>query len=145
VFAKRLPAAQHLARQRVADLFLDTIPVNALTTASDALWAGLPVLTCVAQAPAGRGGSSLLRAIGLPELVAVSLEEYETVALNLAREPARLAALRTRLERNLKTKPLFDSRRYTRHLEVAFNHMWEIYQRGSEPVSFDVSAISSTP
>src|SRR5665213_494836 len=109
IFAPRLPdLAEHLARQRQADLFLDTFPYNAHTTASDALWAGLPVVTCLGSAFAGRVAASLLRAIGLPELVTESLSDYEALTLKLAREPSLVAALKVRLVRNRASFPLFD-------------------------------------
>jgi predicted O-linked N-acetylglucosamine transferase (SPINDLY family) len=120
IFAPRIPMAEHLARQRVADLFLDTLPCNAHTTASDALWAGLPVLTCAGAGFAARVAASLLHAVGLPDLVTTSLEEYAATALALAEDPSRLAAVRGRLAQNLRTAPLFDTARYARHLEAAY-------------------------
>lgn len=126
VFAPKVPRqADHLARYRVADLFLDTLPYNAHATASDALWAGLPVLTCAGETFAARVAGSLLCAVGLPELITTTLPDYEALALRLARDPDRLAALREKLEANRLTTPLFDSTRYTRHLEQAYSRMWE--------------------
>ena len=136
VFAPRVDHAQHLARQRRADLFLDTLPYNAHTTASDALWAGLPVVTCRGSTFAGRVAASLLGALGLPELVTASLAEYEALALRLAREPRALAALREKLERNRSA--LFDSERFCRDIERAYLRMWELHQRGEPPHSFAV-------
>jgi protein O-GlcNAc transferase len=138
VFAGRMPLEDHLARHDVADLFLDTLPVNAHTTASDALWAGLPVLTCRGESFAGRVAASLLHAVGLPELVTSDLEEYEALALKLAREPSLLAGVRTRLARHRDIYPLFNSKRFTRHLEAACATMSEIRQRGESPRSFSV-------
>jgi protein O-GlcNAc transferase len=140
VFASRLPSDEHLARHRLADLFLDTLPCNAHTTASDALWAGLPVVTQLGQVFAGRVAASLLTAIGLPELVTHTLEDYEGLALRLARDPILLKAYRNRLNANRLTYPLFDSDRFRRHLEAAYLKMWEIRQRGGEPQSFKVEA-----
>jgi protein O-GlcNAc transferase len=140
VFSPRAPHGQHLARQRLADLFVDTFPCNAHTTASDALWIGLPVLTCMGETFAGRVAASLLKAIGLPELVTCSLEDYEALALRLARDPAFLATIRAKLARNRDTHPLFDTARYTRHLETAFATMWERSRRGLPPESFSVPA-----
>jgi protein O-GlcNAc transferase len=140
VFAPPLPVAKHLARHRLADLFLDTLPVNAHTTASDALWAGLPLLTCAGNTFAGRVSGSLLRAIGLGELVTTSLEEYEALALRLAQEPEALARLRARLAQNRLTHPLFDTERYARHLEAAYRRMWEIGRAGQPPAAFSVSS-----
>lgn len=136
VFAPRVPsAADHLARHRLADLFLDTLPFNAHSTASDALWAGLPVLTCLGTTFAGRVGASLLKAVGLDELITSSMEEYEALALKLAREPSYLRSLQDRLVRSRSTAPLFDTERVTRHIEAAYTMMWERYQRGEVPKS----------
>ncbi|MFO1322773.1 MAG: tetratricopeptide repeat protein [Burkholderiales bacterium] len=138
VFAPRVGLAEHLARQRCADLFLDTLPCNAHTTASDALWAGLPVVTCLGRTFAGRVAGSLLRAVGLPELVTGTLEEYEAVALKLAREPESLAAVKGKLAANRLTQPLFDSERFCRQLESAYETMWARAQRGEPPQAFAV-------
>jgi predicted O-linked N-acetylglucosamine transferase (SPINDLY family) len=140
VFAPRLAHAEHLARHRLADLFLDTLPCNAHTTASDALWAGLPVLTCLGTTFAGRVAASLLAAVGLPELVAGSLGEYEDLALALASDRPRLAGYRERLGRNRLAQPLFDSDRFRRGLEAAYEVMWEMHLRGEAPRSFNVAA-----
>ncbi len=133
VFAPRTNLADHLARQKAADLFLDTLPVSAHTTASDALWAGLPVLTCAGTGFAARVAGSLLNAVGLPELVTASPEEYERLALQLARQPAELARLREKLAQNRLIAPLFDTERYRAHLEAAYLEMWSIWQRGDPP------------
>src|SRR6516225_9764439 len=130
--------ADHLARQRLADLFLDTVPYNAHTTASDALWAGLPVLTCLGETFAGRVAASLLRAIGLPELITTSLDEYEALALKLASNPVLLATIKSKLGQNRETYPLFNTARFTRHIEAAYITMWERYQRGEPPAAFAV-------
>jgi predicted O-linked N-acetylglucosamine transferase (SPINDLY family) len=143
VFAPRAAPEAHLARQRLADLFLDTLPVNAHTTAADALWMGLPVLTCAGEAFAGRVAASLLHAIGAPELVTHDLDAYERLALALARDPARLAALRARIVANRRTHPLFDTTRFTRHLEAAYRTMHEIACRGEAPRGFAVPAIEA--
>ena len=124
VSAPRVPNAEHIARHQLADLFLDTLPCNAHATASDALWAGLPLLTCLGNTFAGRVGASLLRAVGLPELVTESLAQYEAAAIALARDPQRLAAIRVNLARNRNTEPLFDTAGFTRDLEAAFEAMW---------------------
>jgi predicted O-linked N-acetylglucosamine transferase (SPINDLY family) len=120
VFAGRMPAAEHLARHRCADLFLDTLPYNAHTTASDALWAGLPVLTCRGETFAGRVAASLLSNIGLPQLVAATQADYERLAIELATDPGRLAALVGKLADQRLTTALFDTARFTRHLETAW-------------------------
>jgi predicted O-linked N-acetylglucosamine transferase (SPINDLY family) len=138
VFAPRVPGSEHLARHRLADLFLDTLPYNAHTTASDALWAGLPLLTCVGNTFPGRVAGSLLRAIGLSELITSSLEEYEALALRLAREPEMLARLRARLEKNRRTCPLFDTARFAGNIEAAYRRMWENWKTGKPPVAFKV-------
>jgi protein O-GlcNAc transferase len=138
VFAGRLPPDEHLARHRLADLFLDTLPCNAHTTASDALWARLPVLTCLGAAFAGRVAASLVNAAGIPELIAGNLEEYKALALKLARDPALLAELKGRLARNRATCPLFNTDRFARHIEAAYTTMWETWQRGEAAKSFSV-------
>ena len=138
VFAAREQPEDHLARHRLADLFLDTLPCNAHTTASDALWAGLPVLTCLGGAFAGRVAASLVTAAGLPELVASDLGEYERLALALARDPARLAETKARLANGRGACALFDAQSFTRHLEAAYTRMWEIWQRGEAPKGFAV-------
>ena len=140
VFAPRQKPPQHLARQRLADLFLDTLPVNAHTTASDALWAGLPLVTCSGRSFVARVAGSLLHAVGLDELVTRSLADYERLALALACDPARLAAIRGKLEAARLAAPLFDSERTCRALEAAYREMWEIRRRGEAPRSFAVSA-----
>jgi len=123
VFAPKLPPDRHLARHRLADLFLDTLPYNAHTTCSDALWAGLPVVTCYGNAFPGRVAASLLKAIDLPELVTVSPEKYEELALELANNPALLQATREKLARNRTTTPLFDSERFRKNIEAAYEAM----------------------
>ncbi|PWC67229.1 hypothetical protein TSH58_18860 [Azospirillum sp. TSH58] len=120
VFAPPRPLAEHLARHRLADLFLDTLPYNAHTTASDALWAGLPVLTCRGATFAGRVAASLLDTVGLPELVTDTLAAYEALALDLARDPRRLAGLKARLAAARTASPLFDGDRFARDLEAAY-------------------------
>ena len=139
VFSPRIAYEDHLARMRLADLFLDTLPFNAGTTASDALWAGLPVLTCAGESFAARMAGSLLAAVGLPELVTYSLDEYEALALKLATTPALLADIRTRLAENRTSAPLFDTGRFTRHLEAAYGAMWVRHQRGEAPATFRVA------
>jgi len=141
IFAPTLPPDEHLARHRLADLFLDTRPVNAHTTASDALWAGLPLVTCADDAFAGRVAASLLHAVGLPELAARDPQAYESIALRVATTPSLLAELRARLARNRATHPLFDTGRYRRHLEAAYTTMWERHQGGLPPATFDVAPL----
>jgi predicted O-linked N-acetylglucosamine transferase (SPINDLY family) len=133
VFAPRMGLADHLARHRQADLFLDTFYYNAHTTASDALWTGLPVLTCLGETFAGRVAGSLLNAIGLPELITQSHDEYETLAIELASNAPRLAAIKTKLAKNRLTYPLFDTVLFTRHIEAAYTIMWERHQAGLPP------------
>lgn len=131
IFAPRTPhPADHLARLQHADLFLDTLPYNAHTTACDALWTGVPLLTCLGATFAGRVAASLLKAVGLNELVTHSLEEYEALALKLVHDPAYRASLRERLARNRSTCPLFDTARTTRNIEAAYTMMWDRYQEG---------------
>ena len=134
VFAKRMVSlADHLARHRLADLFLDTLPFNAHTTASDALWAGLPVLTQVGQTFAGRVAASLLTAIGLPELIVSTPQSYEDLAIELATNPTKLAAINTRLANNRLTTPLFDTKLFAKHIETAYTAMHERYRAGLPP------------
>src|SRR5439155_13261611 len=140
VFARHAPIPEYLARLAAADLFLDTSPYNAGATANDALWAGLPVLTCSGDSYVGRMAGSMLHAIGLPELATTSLPEYEARALELMREPARLAELRRRLADNRSRMPLFDMARYTRNLEAAYSRMWDRWRAGELPTPFDVTA-----
>jgi predicted O-linked N-acetylglucosamine transferase (SPINDLY family) len=143
VFAEALESIEaHLARHRLADLFLDTLPYNAHTTACDALWAGLPVLTCRGRSFAGRVGASLLTALGLPELVADSLEDYESKALYLARHPHNMVSLREKLAVLRGTSPLFDTARYTRHLESAYTAMSTRYRDGLPPAALCIEACS---
>jgi predicted O-linked N-acetylglucosamine transferase (SPINDLY family) len=125
VFAPRVKLAEHLARHAHANLFIDTLPYNAGTTANDALFMGVPVLTCSGETMASRIAGSQLHAIGLPELVTTSLAEYEALALRLAREPETLAALRARLVANRSTHPLFDMARYTQDFEALLLHTWD--------------------
>jgi predicted O-linked N-acetylglucosamine transferase (SPINDLY family) len=138
VFAPRAPADEHLARHQLADLYLDTLPYNAHTTASDALWAGLPVVTCLGTAFAGRVAASLLNAVGLPELVTRSLDEYEGLALRIAHDSELRTALKSKLATHRTTWPLFDTVGMTRHLEKAFDEMWRRHCAGEIAASFAV-------
>jgi predicted O-linked N-acetylglucosamine transferase (SPINDLY family) len=123
VFAGRVAADVHLARHALADLFLDILPYNAHATAADALWAGLPVLTCAQGCFAGRVAASLLHAVGLPELIAPTPEEYEVMAVTLAKDPERLAAIRARLAANRTTAPLFDTQHFARDIETIYERL----------------------
>ena len=143
VFAERCSHGAHLARHHLADLFLDTPGCNAGATASDALWAGLPVLTCIGSTLMGRVAASLLQSVGLPDLVTGALDDYEALALKLAREPALLADIRQRLEQNRLTYPLFDTDRFARHIERAYETMRENVREGRGPQSFSVEPIES--
>jgi len=133
VFAPRMNLEDHLARHRLADLFLDTLPCNAHTTASDALWAGLPVLTLPGQTFAGRVAASLLTAIGLHELIAKSAQDYESIAVQLGQDPTALGTLKSKLNANRWSAPLFDTERYTRNLERAFREMHQRYLSNQDP------------
>lgn len=133
VFAARKPLSEHLARHRLADLFLDTSPCGAHTTASDALWAGLPVLTCAGRTFASRVAASLLHAIHLPDLVTTSDQEYENLATEIGRNPERLREIKERLKCNRLTTPLFDIKAYTRNLEAAYRAIYERYQMEMAP------------
>jgi len=142
IFAQRTNLDAHLARHRLADLFLDTLPYNAHTSASDALWAGLPVVTCLGETFAGRVAASLSRAVGLPELVTESLGDYEALALRLARDPAMLSALKAKLAHNRATHPLFDTARFTRNLEAAYIVMLERHRQTLPPAHFALSDLA---
>ena len=133
VFAKRMPLPEHLARHKLADLFLDTLPCNAHTTASDALFAGLPILTCIGETFAGRVAASLLNAIRLPELITTTLEAYEQMAVDLATHPETLAAIKHKLAENRLTTPLFDTKLFAKHIEAAHMAMYERHQAGLAP------------
>jgi predicted O-linked N-acetylglucosamine transferase (SPINDLY family) len=135
VFAPIVPPADHLARFSCADLFLDTLPCNAHTTASDALWAGVPVLTCCGETFAGRVAGSLLNAAGIPELITQSPEEYEQVALALAEDRDRLAALRSRV-RTARDGLLFDLPKLAGEIEAAYLRMWQNWRLGQKPAAF---------
>ncbi len=140
VFAGRLPYADHLARLQLADLFLDTLPFNAGTTASDALWAGVPVLTCSGEAFASRMAASLLNAMGLPELITDQAEDYAALALKLATSPQSLTDLRNRLAQQRTQYPLFDTAGFCRGLESAYCEMMARSRRGEAPQSFAVQS-----
>ena len=140
VFAPMMRLGDHLAREALADIFLDTLPHNAHTTASDALWCGVPVVTCPGSTFAGRVASSLLHAAGMPELIAASLEDYEALALKLARDADFLGAVKAKLARNRMTQPLFDTKAFTRDIESAYRTMWERAERGLPPAGFAVEA-----
>ena len=133
VFAERLPIEEHLARHRQADLFLDTFPYNAHTTTSDALWVGLPVLTLMGQSFASRVAASLLNAIGLPELITNTQEEYEALAIELALNPHKLADIKVKLAKNRLATPLFDTPLFAKNLENAYIEMHGRYHAGLEP------------
>lgn len=139
IFAAHMKLAEHLARHRLGDLFLDTLPYGAHTTASDSLWAGVPVLTCMGTSFAGRVAASLLHAIGMPELITKSLEDYAALALKLARDQTRLAAIGMKLARNRETCPLFDTARFTRNFEAALATMHQRQQNGESPGHFAVA------
>lgn len=133
VFAQRLPLAEHLARHRLADLFLDTLPYNAHTRASDALWAGLPVLTCIGESFAGRVAASLLTAIGLPELITTNQGEYQQLAIGLANDKQRLNAIRQKLAINRLSSPLFNTALLVGHIESAYQLMYQRWLAGLSP------------
>ena len=144
VFAERAPYAEHLSRLRLADLFLDTLPFNAGATASDALWAGLPLLTCSGEAFAARMAGSLLRALDVAELITFSLQEYEAKAAELSSQPHVLERLRARMVQNRPRAPLFDTQLFLRHLEAAYAEMWLRNERGLEPADISLSGIEDS-
>ena len=138
VFAGFLPEAEHLARHKHADLFLDTFNVNAHTTASDALWAGLPLVTLPGKQFAARVAASVLKAVNLPELIAKSEEEYEAIALDLALNPDKAAAMKAKVKENVKACPLFDTKSYTLDLERGYDAAYERYLQDQAPVDIDL-------
>jgi predicted O-linked N-acetylglucosamine transferase (SPINDLY family) len=138
VFAPQLPYARHLARLKQADLFLDSLPYNAHTTASDALWSGLPLLTCLGTSFPGRVAASLLGAIGMPEMVVRTMTDFEKQATHLARDTEALTAVRQKLAANRLTTPLFDTDLLRRDLESAYMAMWQGWKNGQPPRSFAV-------
>ncbi|MGB8843960.1 MAG: tetratricopeptide repeat protein [Aliidongia sp.] len=138
IFARPQPLEQHLARHRQADLFLDTLPYNAHTTASDALWAGLPVITCRGETFAGRVADSLLTALGLDELVTQTLADYETLALRLARDPAALARIRVKLSQRAAMSALFKAEECRVQIETAYHRIWQTHCRGEAPKGFRI-------
>jgi predicted O-linked N-acetylglucosamine transferase (SPINDLY family) len=142
VFAPVVPLEDHLARMSHAHLFLDTLPYNAHTTASDALWAGLPLLTCRGAAFPGRVSASLLNAVGLPELVTENEKDFEALAVKLAREPELLLSFREKLARIRDTAPLFDTDLYRRHIEAAYKIMWQGARAGAPVRGFAVEGSS---
>jgi protein O-GlcNAc transferase len=142
IFARGMPLPEHLSRLQLADLFLDTLPYNAHTTASDALWSGVPVLTCRGSTFAGRVADSLLRAIGIEELVTRSSDEYERLAVTIGKDANVLADLKSKLQRNRESQRLFDTPRYTRHLEAAYVEMWRRSQQGQGPASLRINEIT---
>lgn len=143
VFAKRVPYEEYLARYRLADLFLDTFPFNAGATASDALWTGLPVLTCAGQAFAARMAGSLLNAVGLTELVTDSLQQYKALAVRLAHSPEQIARLKAALDSSREKSALFNTDRFRQNIEKAYTVMRTRSQNGQQPISFDVGATDS--
>ena len=138
VFAGKVPMDEHLARHKLADLFMDTFAFNAHSTATEALWAGLPVVTKTGQGFAARVAGSLLKAVGLPELVTESEEAYEALALDLAKHPERLAQIKVKLEANRLTQPLFDTKQYTKHLENGYQQVYQNYLDGKPPQTINV-------
>ena len=133
IFAERVENSEHLARHRLADLFLDTFNYNAHTTASDALWAGLPVVTKLGKGFAARVAGSLLSAVGLPELITHDEEAYEALILKLATQPKKLDTIKKKLEVNRLSQPLFNTEQYTKHLENGYQQAYQRYFEGKEP------------
>jgi protein O-GlcNAc transferase len=145
VFAPHVSVEQHIARLRLADLVLDTLPCNAHITGSDALWAGVPMVTCLGTSFPGRVGASLLSAAGLPGLITQSLAEYEALALRLATTPAELASVRNQLAQHQTLAPLFDTDRYRQHLEAAYEEMVRRARLGLPPAPIEVAALTPSP
>jgi predicted O-linked N-acetylglucosamine transferase (SPINDLY family) len=138
VFAERLPLPEHLARHRQADLFLDTFPCNAHTTTSDALWAGLPVLTFKGRSFASRVAASLLNAVGLPELITNTQKDYEALAIELAMNPNKLNSIKLKLVNNRMTTPLFDTLSFTKNIEAAYDKIYERHLKDLPPECINI-------
>jgi protein O-GlcNAc transferase len=138
IFLEKLPKDQHMERLRLADVALDTQIVNGAATTSDALWAGAPVITMQGSSFASRMSSSILTAIGLPELITQTIEEYEQIAVDLGRNPERLQEIRQKIAKNRLVEPLFDTPRFARNLEKAYKEMWEIFVAGEMPRRIEV-------
>lgn len=145
VFAPRMKLDEHLARHRLADLFIDTLPYNAHTTASDALWAELPVLTQMGKSFPARVTASLLNAMNLQELITTTQEEYEARAIELANNPLQLAAIRKKLHKNRATSPLFDGIMFARHIEAAYSEIHRRYLTGEYMDHIYVEKIINNP
>jgi predicted O-linked N-acetylglucosamine transferase (SPINDLY family) len=145
VFAEHMPNERHLLRYRLADLFTDTLCYNAHTTAIDALREATPVLTMPGETTQSRVGASLLTAVQMPELICADLDDYKRKALELARDPARLAGLRQRLREGFGRAPLFDTPRFVRNLECAYEQMWQRHLEGLPPRAFDVLEAAPQP
>jgi predicted O-linked N-acetylglucosamine transferase (SPINDLY family) len=139
LFAKRIPIEDHLARHEFADLFLDTFPYNAHTTASDALWAGLPVITMMGESFASRVAASLLSALEMPELITNMRQDYESLAIELAANPNKLLAIRKKLEIKKKTSAVFDGAMFAKNLENAYEQIYSRYQSGLLPNHIEVN------
>ncbi len=140
-FAHRLSKAEHLARIQLADLFLDCFTVNAHTTAIDALWSGVPVITCPGKTIASRGASSILMAIELPELIAKDEQDYESMALYYARNPEALKLIREKIAKNRKTTALFDTKQYVKDFEAGLEKIWQLYQEGKPPETIRIASL----
>jgi predicted O-linked N-acetylglucosamine transferase (SPINDLY family) len=132
IFANRIDNSEHLARHQLADLFLDTLPYNAHTTASDALWSGLPVLTCKGDTFQGKVASSLLNAIGLPELITNSLHEYQKLAIKIANDN-NISDIKNKLNNNIKSTALFNTKNFTKYMEEAYIKIYEQNKKGLKP------------
>ncbi|MDC1253208.1 hypothetical protein N8Z46_07060, partial [Amylibacter sp.] len=133
VFADKITMDKHLARQRFADLFVDTFAFNAHTTAAEALWAGLPLVTKLGKGFAARVAGSLLNAVGLPELITETEQDYEALILELATNPMKLAEIKEKLATNRLTQPLFNTELYTKHLENGYQQAYQNYFNGNLP------------
>ena len=140
IFANRVNQDEHLARQRLADLFLDTFNVNAHTTASDALWAGLPVVTKQGQGFAARVAASLLTSVGLPELITNTDEEYEALIFDLATDNTQLKIIKDKLAQNRHTHPLFNTELFARHIEDGYQQVYQLYSESKKPQTIKVIA-----
>jgi predicted O-linked N-acetylglucosamine transferase (SPINDLY family) len=143
IFAGRMPLPEHLSRQSLADLFLDTLPYNAHTTASDALWVGLPLLTLIGKSFPARVAASLLKAANLEELITYSRQEFESLAIELGANPKKLRLIRDKLSTNRESMPLFDTQTFVRNIELAYKEMINLYKSNKELKDIDVAKLIS--
>jgi predicted O-linked N-acetylglucosamine transferase (SPINDLY family) len=144
IFAEPLPHTEHLLRYQLADLFIDTFWYGGHTTGLDAMWQGLPVLCCVGEVPTSRVGASYQYVLEMPEMVAENFEEYQAKAIYYGTNPEALKEVKQKLKEKITTTPLFDTPLTVKHIEKAYQMMWQRYQDGLPPETFDVPDLRVT-